>query len=322
MLQGRRLRALVLAAGLGTRLRPLTEGVPKPVLPVAGEPILGHTLSALSELGCEAVAINLHHRGQVIRRTLGDRWRGLALTYSEEPVILGTLGALAPLRSFLGEADLILLVNGDSLCRWPFERLIARHLATEAAATLLLATRASREEFGGGVGVDRGGRVVSLRASGITAGVAARHAVFAGAHVLEPRLLADLPAGPADIVRDLYEPMLAAGSAIQSVSTARRWHDLGSPERYRLGVLDWARGRWVSPDARVESGARIVASVVEAGAVVESGATVRDSVILPGARIGRGALIERSVVGFAASIPPLARMSDRLVVETEGRSAS
>lgn len=312
-----RLRALVLAAGLGTRLRPLTERVPKPALPVCGTPILGHTLSALAAAGCEAAAINLHHRGEVIRRALGDRWQGLPLTYSEEPEILGTLGALAPLRSFLEAADLVLLVNGDSLCRWPFDRLIAHHLARSAAVTLLLATRPNVTEFGGGVGVDGQGRVVSFRSSGDDARHIARRAVFAGAHVLAPSLLEEVAPHPSDIVRNLYEPRLAKGEVIHSLSTTRSWHDLGSPERYRLGVLDWAKGPWVSKEARIEKGASVTASVVEAGAFIETGAVVRDSVILPGAHIGRAAVIQRCVVGFGTAVPALARAHERLVAVAE-----
>ena len=97
-----RLRALVLAAGRGKRLRPLTDSTPKPLLPVAGVPILGHTLAQLAAVGCEGVAINLHHLGEAIRRRFGGDFAGMPLTYSEEPQLLGTLGALHPLRDFLG----------------------------------------------------------------------------------------------------------------------------------------------------------------------------------------------------------------------------
>ncbi|MDP9119810.1 MAG: nucleotidyltransferase family protein, partial [Acidobacteriota bacterium] len=153
----RRLRALVLSAGLGIRLRPLTELVPKPLLPVAGAPILAHTLERLAAVGCEAVAINLHHLGEQIRGHFGTAFAGMPLTFSEEPELLGTLGALFPLREFLAAADLVLLVNGDSLCRWPLARLVRQHLKTGDAATLLLASRPDPRLFGGGVGIDSAG---------------------------------------------------------------------------------------------------------------------------------------------------------------------
>jgi len=90
-MQGRRIRALVLAAGLGTRLRPLTSLTPKPLLPVRGVPILGHTLAQLAAVGCEAVAVNLHYLGDQIRQRFGDSHAGMPLTWSEEPEVLGTL---------------------------------------------------------------------------------------------------------------------------------------------------------------------------------------------------------------------------------------
>src|SRR6202035_1327050 len=207
-----RLRALVLAAGLGKRLRPLTEATPKPLLPVAGVPILGHTLAQLAALGCGAAAVNLHPFGEQVRRRFGGDFAGMPLTYSEEPELLGTLGALFPLRDFFAPADLILLVNGDSLCRWPLKRMIRAHLSAGSPATLLLSGRADPRAFGGGVGVDRQGNVLSFRPEDPPPpgrGEVARRLVFAGAHVLSPALLSRVGPQPADIVRDLYVPLLA-----------------------------------------------------------------------------------------------------------------
>jgi len=118
-----RVRALVLAAGRGERLRPLTEELAKPLLPVAGRPLAAWTLERLRRAGVDAAALNLHHRGERIRAAFGESFRGLPLVYSEEPELLGTGGALPPLRDFFAAADVALLVNGDSLCRWPLERL-------------------------------------------------------------------------------------------------------------------------------------------------------------------------------------------------------
>lgn len=122
-----RRRALVLAAGFGRRLRPLTAALPKPLLPVAGRPLVAWTLDALVAAGCEGIALNLHHQGEAIAAALGTHHRGVPLHYSREPEILGTLGAVWPLRDFLAAADEVLIVNGDSLCRWPLRALAARH---------------------------------------------------------------------------------------------------------------------------------------------------------------------------------------------------
>ena len=117
----------MLAAGKGERLRPLTLRLPKPLLPVGGEAVAGRTLRALARAGVEAAALNLHHLGDAVRDHFGERYAGLPLTYSEEPELLGTSGALPPLAEFFAPADLILIVNGDSLCDWPFEELIRAH---------------------------------------------------------------------------------------------------------------------------------------------------------------------------------------------------
>lgn len=322
-MQGRRLRALVLAAGLGTRLRPLTDRVPKPLLPVVGVPILGHTLAQLAALGCEAVAVNLHYLGDQIRQRFGGSFAGLPLTWSEEPGLLGTLGALHPLKEFFAPADLVLLVNGDSLCKWPLKKLLRHHLAGNAKATLLLTARAAPEEFGGGVGIDRSGRILSFRPGDPEQGEVVRRLVFAGAHVFAPDLLGPLGPGPSDIVRDLYRPLLAEGTRLGSVVTSRRWHDLGTPQRFLEAALDWARASWperlwrrswVAPDASLGAGAKVRGAVIESGARVGEGAVVERSVLLPGSRVGRGSHVRETILGFGASVPAGTWIERRIVM--------
>ncbi len=323
-----RLRAVVLAAGYGRRLRPLTDFAPKPLLPVAGLPIAGHTLNRLAAVGVEAAALNLHHLGEEIRRHFGEVFAGLELTYSPESELLGTLGALRPLREFLRPAELIVVVNGDSLCRWPIKRLVRRHLKSGAAATLLLSKRADAALFGGGLGIDRQRRVVSLR-PGVEHGPVARRRVFCGAHVLSPELLGELPDGPADFLDDLYEPLLRRGERIAAVETSRPWHDLGTPGRFLAAALEWGRrgapeGRkgdsWLAADAEVAADAAVRRSVVEGGARIEAGAEVEASVLLPGSRAGRGSRAVRSILGFGAVLPPASAIERRLVTPARATS--
>lgn len=316
-----RLRALVLCAGYGTRLRPLTLGIPKPLVPVCGAPVVEWTLRSLIEVGCGQVAINLHHRGGQIRRHFGERFGETPVIYSEESEILGTLGALVPLRDRLRDADAVLLVNGDALARWPWAKLLDAHRKSGAAATVLLHRKASPADFGSGVGIDAEGRVVQMRDSEAT-GEIARRFVFTGAHVLDPSLLDDLLPGPADIVEGLYKPLLAAGERIQSVVTARRWHDLGTPDRYREAVLDWARGHvpsrlwrgvWAADDATVAERAILHRVVVESRARVDDDAHIVDSLVLPGATVPAGSRVTGSVIGPRVALPAGSQIEDRLV---------
>ena len=311
-----RLRAVVLAAGFGTRLRPLTETQPKGALPVAGRPVAGRTLELLARAGCEAAAVNLHHLGGPLRAALGEEVEGMPLTYSEEEEIRGTLGALWPLRDFFSAADLVLVINGDSLCRWPLRRLLSAHRKGGAAATLLLAARADPARFGGGVAVAGDGAIVTFRS---TPAAGTRRRVFAGAHVLAPARLAELADRPADFVSDLYQPLLERGGRLVGVETRRPWHDLGTPERYRRAVLGWLFGgrpwrrRWLGGGARVAEGARLSRVAVEAGAVIEGGARLRGSVVLPGARVGREAVVRRSLLGRDVVLPAGAEVEGQLV---------
>jgi NDP-sugar pyrophosphorylase family protein len=239
-------RALLYAAGRGERLRPLTLHTPKPLLPIAGEPVAARTLRALRQAGVEAAALNLHHLGEKIRQRFGASFEGLPLVYSEERELLGTAGALPPLFEFLSGADRVLLVNGDTVCDWPFEELLARHrvacAAHDAALTVLLTSHAVVDGFGSGVGVDGDDRVLVFRGQASlvpNARPIVRRAVFAGAQVLEPRLLRRVSTGPGDLITELHEPLLREGAWIDSWTTARPWFDLGTPERYREAQAFW-----------------------------------------------------------------------------------
>jgi mannose-1-phosphate guanylyltransferase len=319
------IKALVLAAGRGERLRPLTNRRPKPLLPVAGRSILAHTLSELAELGCREVAINLHHLGDQIVEVIGSRDGQLAITYAREATLLGTLGALGPLSGFLADADVILVINGDSLCPWPLRRLLREHQESGAVATLLLARHADPRRFGGGVGVDAAGRVLSFRAaeSLVPGGEITTRRVFAGAHFLSPALLSRVPERPADFVADLYEPLLAEGALLRSVTTGLRWHDLGTPERYLDGVLDWvantrggrhAGGTWTSERSLVLPGSRLDATVLETGVEVGASAYLQRVVALAGARVGEGAVLRNVILGEGAVVAPGVKLERVLVV--------
>lgn len=280
-----RLRALVLTAGLGLRLRPLTLFLPKALLPVCGEPVAAYTLGSLTRCGCEAVALNLHHQGAAIQNVFGDRHQRLPITYSMEPELLGTLGALFPLRAFLSEADLVILINGDSLCSWPLEKMLKQHLNSGAEATMLLHRRSPSAVLGGPVGVGANGNVVQLRDASPIEEVTRRH-LFMGAHILSPHLLDRVRGRPGDIVAELYIPLLKDGGRIRAVITSRKWHDLGTPSRYLEACLDWTRshnGRLAglrprnvfAGSAQVADSARIQRSVIESGAVVGGGGQSR-----------------------------------------------
>lgn len=320
-----RLRAVILAAGLGKRLRPLTEERPKPLLPVRGVSLLERSLGRLAGAGCEAVAVNLFHLGDQIEAAVGASYRGMKVVYSREAEILGTLGALVPLRGFLSEADFIFLINGDCLCEWPLEELLERHLETRAEATVMLSSRADTAVFGP-VGIDALNRVVSWP------GCAAvrpkvESLVFAGAHVFSPDLLRSVEPGFSGIVSDLYVPLVAAGATLAGMPSDAEWHDLGTPRRYLEAVCGWRDedlaveaedDSWISSRAQVDEQAVIRSSVLEPGAIVGAAASLRRCLMMEGSGVGEGSDLFEVVVGPGVRLPSHSVLEGCLVTQGVG----
>ena len=301
---------MVLAAGLGTRMRPLTCCVAKPALPVLNRPLIHWTLDLLGRHGVDEVVINLHHLPGTIRAAVGDGAAfGLKVRYSYERTILGTAGGPRRARRWLGR-DPFLLVNGDVLLDLDLSRLTAHHVARGALATLALRPNPDPRRYAP-VRTNALGRVVSL--PGARRRRRGRPWLFAGVHVMEPRLLDLLPDGPGDSVRDLYAPLVDADEAIVGLPMRGLWMDMGTPELYRRGQLAaLARGfgglrrRQVLVDrsARVHARADITRSIVGARVVIGRGARVEGSVVWDGAWIGEGARVRNAILTRGARVPP------------------
>jgi NDP-sugar pyrophosphorylase family protein len=290
--------AMILAAGLGLRMRPLTLLRAKPVLPVMNRPLLLWTLERLAAHGIRDVIVNLHHRPESVTEALGDgRALGVRVRYSQERRILGTGGGPRAVRDALGR-DPFLLVNGDMLFEFDLRALLERHRRSGARATLALRRNPDPREYGAVV-TDRRGRIQSIagrprRARGTVS-------MFTGVHVLDPALLDRLPAGPSSIVNELYAPLIEEGALIEGVRVSGAWYDLGRPRLYRDVQLRALAGKrdprgLVDPAAQVSRRARVKDAVVGAGAEVGEGARVRRSVLWERARVEKDARVEGCVV--------------------------
>jgi len=292
------MKAMVLAAGLGRRMRPLTLLRAKPVLPVLGRPLVAHTLEALARAGIREAIVNLHHLPESLTTALGTGRRfGLRVRYVREPVILGTGGGPRAVRE-LFDGEPALLVNGDVWFDFDLRRITARHRASGALATLALRGMGKRETYSEVV-TDRTGRIVSI--GGRPRSGPGRVSMFTGIHVLDSRLLERLPPGPSDSVRDLYLPMLAEGARLAGVRPAGAWYDFGRPALYRDAQLAMLRRRGRSQ------------LVVGAAARVSAGADVARSVIGARSRVGAGSRVERSVLWEDAVVEPGAQVLRAIV---------
>ncbi len=303
-------RAMVLAAGFGTRLRPLTDELPKPLVPLANRPLIAWSLDRLAAAGVQEVGINLHHRGQAIPTALGDgrRW-GMRITWSNEEEILGTGGGIVRLRPFL-QAGTFMVLNGDVLSAVDLSAALAFHRRGGFAATMVVRPLPAGATFTA-LECDADGRLVAFKGLRRDSRAARRACMFCGVHVLEPVLFDHLPASGFACVNDQgYTGMLSAGLDVGAFWYTGPWFDLGTPARYlqASGAVLSGRARLpgfepppggvlIDPDARVDPTAQLGPEVaVGAGCQVGPGARVSQSILWPGATVEPGARIETAIV--------------------------
>lgn len=321
---------MVLCAGLGTRLRPLTEWLPKPAVPVCGLPLVRFALARLAAAGVRRAVVNTHHlAGPMADAALASaRALGLDLAVSHEPVIAGTGGALREARRHLFGAEAIVLWNGDVLFDLDLAPVLAAHRASGALATLVLAPMPEGERYAA-VEVDPGGAVRRIAGRGPGGdGLSPLH--FTGVHVLAPALLDAVPDEPfaCDVNRHVYPPLLGTGR-VRSHLGPGYWNDLGTPGRYLQANLDILGGRvppsrlhganpfegldpfgkagvWIAPDAHVDPGAALEApAILGARSRVEAGATVGPGAIVgSGCRVTAGASVREAVLWDATVLTP------------------
>ncbi len=296
------MKAVILAAGLGTRLRPLTLERPKAAVPVAGRPSAAWAARSLGAAGITDVAVNLHHLAGGVEEALGDgSAHGVRIAWSDETGrILGTGGGIRLAASRLGASSLI-VVNGDVICDLDLAHFLAHHERSGAAVTLALVRHPDHARYG----------TVVLGPDGLLASIAGHRArrpgpgpdqglctVFSGISVLGPQALDRLPAEGC-LVRDTLFGMLDDGVDIAGLLHEGYWNDIGTPREYLGCNLDVLRGRAgrLAPDAGI--GPRLVFH----GASVGPGAVLEEDVILgAGARVEPGVRLERVVVWDGAHV--------------------
>lgn len=278
------IRALILAAGFGTRLGSLSDERPKPLLPVCNIPLIRYAVALLRGHGVTEVAVNLHHRGDLIRQELGE-----GFLYSEEESILGTGGGIARLGAWLsqgGRAPFFVL-NGKIVTNLDLTALLRHHLDTEAVATMALREVADAAAWGV-IEVDEAGRVTRLRQEGRPG---AHQCMFTGVQVLSPRLLARLPTGPSDSITAGYLPALHAGERIEGVRYDGYWHEHSTPARY-------LQGNWnlLSGAVRLDHPPGALEPIAESAIVAPEAFLGRQVVLGARSRVGPRARLERVVV--------------------------
>jgi mannose-1-phosphate guanylyltransferase len=322
------MQAIVLVGGEGTRLRPLTETIPKPALTLVDRPFLAYMVEWLADHGVTEVVLACGFLPDVLREALGDGERGGArLRYVVEPRPLGTAGAIRFAAEKLGEDldDRFLALNGDVLTDLDLSALLRAHEARDGAEATIALHPVEDSSAYGLVRSDPGGSVLEFLEKD---GERIPGEINAGMYVLERSVLDLVPPGEAvSIERDVF-PRLA-GAGLHGLLLEGYWLDIGTPQRYLQASWDILEGRvatrveptrpgvLIDPAAAVAGGATVRRAVIAAGSRVAAGATIDGSVLLEGCVVGAGATVAGSIISPGAEVASGARLEGTVVARGE-----
>jgi mannose-1-phosphate guanylyltransferase len=313
------MRAVVLVGGFGTRLRPLTLAIPKPMLPVVDRPIVEWVVGGLARAGIDEVVLALGFRPDDFAAAYPDgTCAGARLRYAVEPEPLDTAGAIRFAARAAGIRERFVVVNGDVLTDLDVCDLVAFHDGHGAEGTIALHRVEDPSAFGV-VPTDEEGRVLAF-VEKPPPGEAPTDLINAGTYVLEPSVLDRIPEGRrVSIERETFPAMVADRALYGSDDKGVYWADTGTPAQYLQVMLDLVEGRRaIPPPPAVAASAVVVDGATVEGSVVMDGARVAGSVarsaLLPRATVEAGAVVTDSVIGPGAVIRAGARVTGGSVI--------
>jgi mannose-1-phosphate guanylyltransferase/mannose-1-phosphate guanylyltransferase/phosphomannomutase len=327
------MKAMVLAAGLGTRLRPLTYEITKPMVPVLDRPVMEHIVDLIERHPFDGVIANLHYFPETIREHFGER-----ISYRFEEELLGTAGGVRACAEFFGDEP-FLVISGDALTDIDLTAFAARHREAGGIATLAVKRVADTREYGV-VLHDRDGRITGFQEK-----PAAEEALSdlgnCGIYMFDPRIFDYFPETPfVDWAKDVFPALLQNDVPFYIHEVAQYWNDVGSLGELRQGTFDALRGElrlemdgeqvqpgvtavgpsplredtdvdgevWIGRDVQIGAGVRLMGPIVLGdGARVGDGAQLRESIVFPGTALAAGAIEIGAIAGHGGILASLRR---------------
>jgi mannose-1-phosphate guanylyltransferase len=322
---------MVLAAGLGTRLRPLTNEITKPMVPVLDRPVMGHIVDLLDRHGFDEVIANLHYFPDSIKRYFGER-----LTYRVEEELLGTAGGVRACADFFG-TDAFLVISGDALTDIDLSAFAARHREAGGIATLAVKKVSDTREYGV-VLHDRDGRITGFQEKP-NPEEALSDLGNCGIYIFEPEIFDHFPERPfVDWAQDVFPTLLENDVPFHMHEVREYWNDVGSLGELRQGTFDALRGElrlqvegeevapgvivagestlpesaevegpvWIGRDVQVGERARLMGPVVLGDGVrIGEGAQLRGSIVFPGTTVAPAAIVIGAIAGHSGILESL-----------------
>ncbi len=327
------MKAMVLAAGLGTRLRPLTYEITKPMVPVLDRPVMEHILDLIDRHSFDGVIANLHYFPDTIREYFGDR-----ISYRYEEELLGTAGGVRACAEFFGD-ETFLVISGDALTDIDLTALVARHRESGGIATLSVKQVSDTREYGV-VLHDREGRITGFQEKPEPE-EALSDLGNCGIYVFEPAIFEYFPDRPfVDWAKDVFPALLDNDVPFHIHEVHEYWNDVGSLAELRQGTFDALRGElhlemegaevasgvravgssplredtdvegpvWIGRDVELGAGVRLTGPIVLGdGASVGDGAQLRESIVFPGTEVLRDSILIGAIAGHAGILESLRR---------------
>ena len=338
------MKGMILAAGYGKRMLPLTRVLPKPLIPVAGIPGIDYSINLLKEFGIKEIIINTHHKKEELVSGLTKRWHDeVDIQFSHEETLLGTAGGIKKAEDFLKNGSFI-VINSDILIDIDLKEAVGLHKSKKALITMVLRKDENADRYGI-IGIDKDKRVERfLKAGSDRTGLT--ETMFTGIQIFEPEIFDKIPAGrPCHISDEVYPLLIKEGAPVFGFVTENYWIDIGNHKRYlkanddmlhgRLSLFEQLAGKkgmalnnytkgegitiippvLIDESVNIKAGSSIGPSaVIGKNSVLGKGVIVKESVLWENTRISDHAEIDRSIIGLNATIEKGAKIKEQIAI--------
>lgn len=309
------MKAIILAAGYGTRIRPLSNYAPKPLMPIVGQPLLRHIITKLQACKADGIGINTHHNADMIKAFIDHEPFGVPVALSYEQVILGSGGGIGGFRDFLHNSDSFIVHNGDVLSNIPLEPVIAHYAKKRPLCALVLHDHTPCNN----VIIDESHSIVDMR-DVLKPGQAFKKLAYTGIAIMDTRILQYIPDGASDIVDILLEIIREGKQQVQGiVVNGYAWSDIGSVKSYfeahydilinRKPLIEETQGLhgsfYFGEGTRMEDGVELK-GFVSAGrnCILKKGCRVENCIIWDNATIAERASFKNAIIGSGWAVNP------------------
>jgi len=320
------MKALILVGGFGTRLRPLTLSVPKPIVEFANKPSIIHQIEALVKIGVNEVILAVNYQPDLMSACMStwEKKLGVKITYSQETTPLGTAGPLALAKDLLSDGEPFFVLNSDIICPFPFDELLKFHKKHGREGTIVVTKVDEPSKYGVVVATDEGKIQRFVEKPKEYVG----NKINAGIYIFNPQVLDRIELRPTSIEKEVF-PVMAEQGELYSMTLNGFWMDVGQPKDFLLGTglylahVDRTNPSMlasgpgfqgpvlVDPSAKIGKNCKLGPNVVIGpNCVIGDGVRLKDTVLLEGVRVGDHSWISQSIVGWKSSIGKWVRMQN------------